>query len=92
METAKAKKKQRIKKQSNRNKTNKVGKVRQLSNQMSQKLTQLYYKPTLPSSLGGQQQLHDKAADIPQQLTKEWLSTQDAYTLHKTARKNPHTD
>lgn len=55
---------------------------------MSQKLTQLYYKPTLPSSLGGQQHLHDKAADIPQQLTKEWLSTQDAYTLHKTARKN----
>ena len=72
METAKAKRqKLRIKKHTNRNKTNKVGKVRQLSNQMSPKLTQLYYKPTLPSSLGGQQNLHDKAADIPQQLTKE---------------------
>ena len=54
---------------------------------MSQKLTQLYYKPTLPSSLGGQQHLHDKAADISQQMIKEWLSTQDAYTLHKTVRK-----
>ena len=64
-----------------------MGKIRQLNKEVTRKLQDLYYNPSLPSSLGGQANLQHNAPDVPSSKIKEWLLSQDAYTLHKKVNR-----
>jgi hypothetical protein len=64
-----------------------LGKVRQLTQQTQKTLNKFYYNPTLSSSLGGYDNLKHKTRNIPSGEVKEWLSSQDAYTLHKKVNR-----
>ena len=56
-----------------------------------QRLHQLYYDASLPSSFGSLDALTKAAKGIPRKTVKNWLQTQWAYSLHKPAkRKFPH--
>jgi hypothetical protein len=48
----------------------------------------VYYDPAVVGSLGGVTNLARALRDKKQKKTREWLSGQDAYTLHRQARKN----
>ena len=49
-------------------------------------MEQLYYSTNKPGSFGSARNL-SKYANIPSQNVKQWLSSQDAYTLHKPVRR-----
>lgn len=51
------------------------------------KLSQAYFSPNRPSAYGGVQPLK-KAVKLRKEVVQDWLSNQDAYTLHKPVRKN----
>lgn len=53
------------------------------------KLKELYYRPSLSSSFGGVGRLATKAKSelrLKNDKVRNWLTGQDAYTLHKPAR------
>jgi hypothetical protein len=53
-----------------------------------QKAEDVYYDPGAVGSLGGVAGLARALRDKKRDKTREWLSGQDAYTLHRQARKN----
>ena len=69
----------------------------QISDSMSSKkdervMKRVYYDHTHPASFGGvdrlQKAVHDETGKKPKtEVVQDWLSKQDAYTLHKPARK-----
>ncbi|MDH5643990.1 MAG: DDE-type integrase/transposase/recombinase [Gemmatimonadota bacterium] len=55
------------------------------------KFAALYYDPDNPVAYTGSDRLLAKAAKSTTKRAREWLATQDSYTLHKYARKRfPH--
>lgn len=55
------------------------------------KYARVYYDPSHPSSFGGAYDLWKSVGSGTLREAKEWLQTQDTYTLHRPARKNfPH--
>ena len=60
--------------------------ARILNEEMKNKLEKLYYDIEDPASYGGVQKL-SKRSGISPEIVREWLSTQDTYTLHKPIRR-----
>lgn len=56
----------------------------------AKKLNELYYTPSLTSSLGGARRLRGAVRDLKRRISEgnvnQWLQGQDPYTLHKRAR------
>ena len=50
------------------------------------RLKEIYYNPNHPASLGSAAALA-AAANVPLKVTKDWLTKQATYTLHRQARK-----
>ena len=50
-------------------------------------MSEVYFDPKRVGSYGGVDGLR-RVTRLPQQVVKEWLSAQDAYTLHKPARRH----
>ena len=50
------------------------------------RLQKIYYDPSHPAALGSVNALA-AAANVPLRKTKEWLTKQSTYTLHRQARK-----
>jgi transposase InsO family protein len=60
---------------------------------MTEHLKRIYHEPGNPGSLGGVERLYRRAlregvAGITRQAVKEFLSSEQAYTLHKAARRH----
>ncbi|MGL5102237.1 MAG: integrase catalytic domain-containing protein, partial [Plesiomonas sp.] len=60
---------------------------------MSEIMKQVYYNPSNPGSLGGKNRLkqgvfNDTGVCLSDKQIDQWLSSEDAYTLHKTAPLN----
>src|SRR5438477_2331272 len=53
---------------------------------MDQRLKEIYYDPEHPAAYGGVAKL-SRAAGVSAKVASEWLKGQQAYTLHKPARK-----
>ena len=53
---------------------------------VDQRLKEIYYDPEHPAAFGGVARLA-RAANVSLKVAKEWLKGQDAYTLHRPARK-----
>ena len=54
--------------------------------QHGQSIKDIYYNPRIPGSYGGVKSLA-KTIGKSKKVTKDWLQTQDTYTLHKTIRR-----
>lgn len=54
---------------------------------MERLLKSIYYDPSHPASFGGVERL-SRATKIPLSATRNWLSKQETYTLHKPVRVN----
>ena len=52
----------------------------------NKQLKRVYFDPRRVSSNGGVDSLR-RVTCVPRKIVKEWLSEQDAYTLHKPARR-----
>ena len=52
-----------------------------------QGLEKLYFTTSQPSSFGGVQPLI-KSSKLDKNIVEDWLLSQNAYTLHKPARRN----
>ena len=50
-------------------------------------MSEVYFDPTKVGSYGGVAGLR-RVTRLPQKAVKAWLSAQDAYTLHKPARRH----
>jgi len=60
---------------------------------MDQYLQSLYYNPDHAGNFGGvdavsQEVKNEGRFNISKKIIRDWLSTQDTYTLHKPTRKN----
>ena len=53
----------------------------------NKRLKRVYFDPKRVSSYGGVDALR-RVTRVPRKIVKEWLSEQDAYTLHKPARRH----
>ncbi len=58
---------------------------------MEKYLSQLYYNPESPASFGGVDSIYravknDRKYQISRNKIRQWLQTQDTYTLHKPVR------
>src|SRR3981189_191094 len=57
-----------------------------MNDQQAQTLKAIYYDPSHPAAFGGVGRL-SRAARIPTKIVQQWLIGQQAYTLHKPARR-----
>ena len=53
----------------------------------NKQLKRVYFDPKRVSSYGGVDALR-RVTGVPRKIVEEWLSEQDAYTLHKPARRH----
>lgn len=63
------------------------GEDRGKSSKVGKWLSLRYYNPHLPGSYSGAQSFHGRVKPTSYAEVKNWLSSQDAYTLHKTPRR-----
>ena len=68
-----------------RQRTDSMGRRTVKSSKQELKLKQKYYTPKQPGSYSGQKALQ-RSSKLKKSIVKEWLSHQDAYTLHKPVR------
>ena len=59
-----------------------------ISEENAQVLKVIYYDPTHPAGFGGVGRLVQAVPNIPKKQIEEWLKDQQAYTLHRPARKS----
>ncbi len=57
---------------------------------MSELMNKVYYNPSYPGSLGGKEwlkhgMLQEYGVPLKDKDVMDWLASQDAYTLHRTA-------